>query len=41
MLYRFYIYNIQILYRCFSISPDKTSRYCGSPDINVNENDVV
>jgi hypothetical protein len=25
----FYIYNIQILYRFFSISPDKTSRYCG------------
>jgi hypothetical protein len=27
-LYRF-LYNIQILYRFFSISPDKTSRYCG------------
>ena len=25
-----YIYNIQILYRFFSISPDKTSRYCDS-----------
>jgi hypothetical protein len=24
-----YIYNIQILYRFFSISLDKTSRYCG------------
>jgi hypothetical protein len=24
-----YRYNIQILYRFFSISPDKTSRYCG------------
>ena len=23
-----YIYNMQILYRFFSISPDKTSRYC-------------
>ena len=29
-LYSIYMktYNIQILYRFFSISPDKTSRYC-------------
>ena len=27
--YSLYIYNIQILYRFFSISPYKTSRYCG------------
>jgi hypothetical protein len=37
IIYRFYtlsfIYNIQLLYRLFSISLDKTSRYCGRPPV--------